>query len=272
MTYAPFADSRAGSPQRAQTRCTLPSAVRVRRTRVGALHFSQTYCSTDRGIGDSFSMMPPVCWLDMLPDLLPCFVCRLTILMPSTVAVPSMRFTALTVPRLPFFLPRRTSTVSPLMMLVLIAMFLQHLRCERGDLQKAAVAQLAHDRPEDARPARIEVVLFAFDDDARVVVAAHDRTVRTADRRAGANDDGLDDLALLHGGAGNGAFDRSDDDVADVCVVMTAAARDVNHEQFARARVVGYFEPCLLLNHVTSRAPRSRPVSSACRGKADGTP
>src|ERR1700678_3017090 len=99
-------------------------------------------------------------------------------------------------PRLPFSLPRRIITVSPLTRLGLAAM-LERLRCKRGDLQETAVAQFAHDRTEHARAARVEVVLFALDDDASVVVAAHNRTVGTTNRRRGANDHGFDDLAFF---------------------------------------------------------------------------
>src|SRR5579884_893653 len=127
--------------------------------------------------------------------------------------------------------------------------FLQHLRRERGDLQKAAVAQLAHDRTEDARAARIQIVFVALDDDARVVVRLHDRAVRAANRRGGAHDHGLDDLAFLDRRSRNSALHRPDDDVADVRVRVTAAAAYVNDEQLARARVIGYLEPRLLLDH-----------------------
>ena len=140
-------------------------------------------------------------------------------------------------------------TVSPLRILIFMIPY-KHLGSERGDLQESALAQLAHHRPEDARPARIEVVLFAFDDHARVVVASHDRTVDAPNRRARPHDDRLDDLALLDRRARDRALDRADDDVADVCVDVTAAAADVNHEQLARAAVVGDLQPRFLLDHL----------------------
>src|SRR6185312_2268924 len=124
--------------------------------RVGALHFSHTYWSAEIGSGASFSRMPPVCAVPpMFCCCVPCLVCRLTMFRPSTVAFPAFGNTALTVPRLPFSLPRRIMTVSPLTM---FAIRLENLRRQRRDLQKAAVAQLAHDRPEDARAARIQLV------------------------------------------------------------------------------------------------------------------
>src|SRR5579872_1071427 len=146
-------------------------------------------------------------------------------LIPSTVAIPAPGKTDFTTPRLPFSLPRRINTVSPLTIVVFAAMtFLQHLRRKRGDLQKAAIAQFAHHRPEDARAARIEIVFFTPDDDARVVITAHDRTVGTADRRGGAHDHRFDDLAFFDGRAGDRALHRADDNVAHVRIGMPAAA------------------------------------------------
>src|SRR5579884_1021799 len=105
-----------------------------------------------------------------------------------------------------------------------ICHYLKNLRRERGDLQKAAVAQFAHDRTEDARTARIQIVFVAFDDHAGVVVALDDRAVGPANRRRRANDHGLHDLAFLNRRARNRALDRPDDDVADVRVRVAAAS------------------------------------------------
>src|SRR5579875_2254138 len=111
-------------------------------------------------------MIPPLC-----APAAPGLVWRLTTLRPSTVAVPSFGKPALTTPRLPFSLPRRSTTVSPFATCALEtaiwftgAPMLEHLGSERGDLEEPAVAQLAADRPEHARAARVEVVLVALDD------------------------------------------------------------------------------------------------------------
>ena len=93
---------------------------------------------------------------------------------------------------------------------------LEHLRRERRDLEEPAVAQFAADRPEHARAARVEVVFFALDDHAGVVVELDDRAVGAAHRLRRAHDHGLDDLALLDGRTGDGDLDGADDDVADV--------------------------------------------------------
>src|ERR1700736_3019153 len=150
--------------------------------------------------------------------------------MPSTVATPSFGKTCLTIPRLPFSLPRRRTTVSPLTIFGLLTGpgMLENLRSERGDLQEPAVAELAADGPEHARPARVEVVLLAFDDHARVLVELDDRAVGPAHRLRRAHDDRLDDLALLDRGARDRALHGADDDVADVRVGMTRSALHVD--------------------------------------------
>src|SRR5262249_12508461 len=70
----------------------------------------------------------------------------------------------------------------------------------------------------------------------------------------GAHDNRLDDLSLLHRGTRNGAFHRSDDDVAHRRIRVAAAAGDVNAQELARARVVGYLETGFLLNHLLLRS------------------
>src|SRR5665213_2105813 len=162
--------------------------------------------------------------------------------MPSTVAQPSFGHTCLTMPRLPFPLPRRRTTVSPLTIfgLAIACRFtgtpmLEHLRGQRCDLQEAAVAQLAANGPEHARAARVEFVLVALDDHAGVLVELDHRAVRPPERRAGAHHDCLDDLALLDRRTRDRALHGPDDDVADVGVLMTRTAADVNAQQLARA-------------------------------------
>src|SRR5579863_1474803 len=185
----------------------------------------------------------------MFEDFELCLVCRLTTLAPSTIAVPASICTALMVPRFPRSLPRRIITVSPLTTNRFVGI-LKHLRCERGDLQEASLAQLAHDRPEDAGTARVEVIFFTLDDHASVIVAANHRAVQTPNRGAGPHHHGLDDLTFFHGRAGNRALDGADDHVAHVGVNVPSAAGDVNHEQLASAAVVGNPQTSLLLNHL----------------------
>src|ERR1051325_6163997 len=89
---------------------------------------------------------------------------------------------------------------------------LENLRRERDDLHEILRAQLAGDRAEDAGAPRI---VGGVDDDDRVAVEAEVAAVGTADRGLRANDDGLGDLALLHGGFRRILLDVDSDDVAD---------------------------------------------------------
>src|SRR5262245_47140846 len=97
---------------------------------------------------------------------------------------------------------------------------LEDLRRERDDLHVVLRAQFAGDGPEDAGALRIAV--FANDDD-RVAVEAEVAAVGAAERRLRANDDGLVDLTLLHGGVGAALLDVDGDDVTDVGVAREMA-------------------------------------------------
>src|SRR4029077_20001472 len=77
------------------------------------------------------------------------------------------------------------------------ACHLEDLRCERDDLHEVALAKLACDRPEDARPARL---VLRIQKNGRVVVEADVRTIRTPVLLGLAHDDRAHDLALLHTG------------------------------------------------------------------------
>src|SRR5262249_21238631 len=89
---------------------------------------------------------------------------------------------------------------------------LQHLRGERNNLHEPLVPQLTADRAEDTGTARVPTVL---DDDGGVLVEADVRAVRAALLLRGTHDDGLDHVALLHAGAGDGVLHGGHDDIAD---------------------------------------------------------
>src|SRR3954447_20726213 len=89
---------------------------------------------------------------------------------------------------------------------------LQHLGCERDDLHETLVAQLAADGAEDAGTARLTVCL---DEHGRVLVEADVAAVRPPPLLDRADDDRLDDVALLDAGTGQRVLDGRDDDVAD---------------------------------------------------------
>src|SRR5438094_1400430 len=106
----------------------------------------------------------------------------------------------MTRPLAPLSRPATTSTVSPF----LTFLALHRLRGQRDDLHVALPPQLAADRAEDARPARVPAVL---DDDGGVLVELDVRPVRAPLLLRGADDDRLDDLALLHAGARDRVLD-----------------------------------------------------------------
>src|SRR5262249_48188482 len=121
-------------------------------------------------------------------------VCRLMKFTFSTVTVHFLRFTASTRPRRgfpgsPFESPERTTTVSPFLMWNTFcdgsACFfsiptsaspplLDHFRSQRDDLHELALPKFAGHRPENARSARLLVVV---DQHHGVVVEADVRTV-----------------------------------------------------------------------------------------------
>src|SRR3954447_471792 len=92
---------------------------------------------------------------------------------------------------------------------------LEDLRGERDDLHIVLGAELAGDRPEDAGALGIAILA---DDDDRVAIEAQVAAVGATERGLRANDDGLDDLTLLHGGVGAALLDVHGDDVTDVSI------------------------------------------------------
>src|SRR2546421_221340 len=119
-------------------------------------------------------------------------------------------------------------------------------RRERDDLHEVLLAQLAGDRAEDAGSARVALIV---DDHRGVLVEGDLRSVVAAERLARANDDGLHDLALLHGALRRRALDRRCDDVAHARVAALRSTRDADAEQLTGARVVGDPKAGFLLDH-----------------------
>src|SRR6478609_4305491 len=116
----------------------------------------------------------------------------------------------MTLPCRPLSLPAMIWTVSPF----LIRMS-EHLRCQRDDLHEALVTQLAADRAEDARTARLAIGL---EDHRSVLVELDVGTVDAATLLHRTDDDGLDDVALLDATARDRVLHGGDDDVTDACV------------------------------------------------------
>src|SRR5690606_7985083 len=123
---------------------------------------------------------------------------------------------------------------------------LQHLRGERDDLHELAVTKLTADRAEDAGAAGLPVVL---QDDGGVLVELDVRVVVAARLLHGADDDRLDDVALLDVAARDRVLGRRDDGVAQTGVTAVGSTEHANRVQLLRAGVVGDLEAGFVLNH-----------------------
>src|ERR1044072_699664 len=166
----------------------------------------------------------------------------------------------MTLPLAPLSLPATTTTVSPFLIFMS-----EHLRSQRDDLHELLVAQLATDRSEDAGPAGLVVRL---DQHGGVLVEADVGPVRPALLLGGADDDRLDDVALLHPGARNRILDRGDDDVADARVATRGATENADAENLLRTRVVGDAQSRFLLDHFAlSKISTSRQRFDADSGR-----
>jgi len=87
----------------------------------------------------------------------------------------------------------------------------QHLRRERDDLHIVAVAQLTRNGAEDARAARIALVV---DEHRSVLVEADVAAVGAAEFLVRAHDHRAHHVTLLDRGVGDRLLDAGDDDVA----------------------------------------------------------
>src|SRR5256885_10091343 len=148
----------------------------------------------------------------------------------------------MTFPLAPLSLPAMTTTVSPF-----LTFTSHHLRSQRDDLHVALPPQLAPDRAEDARTARIAALL---DDDGGVLVELDVRAVGPPLLLGGTDDDRPDDVALLHAGARDGVLDGGHDDVADARVPPAGAAEYPDAQDLPGSGVVGDAQSRLLLDHV----------------------
>src|SRR3954469_17233653 len=152
--------------------------------------------------------------------------------------------TRMTLPVLPRSLPEMTMTSSSRR---IFTAMLEHLRRERHDLHEVALAQLAGDRPEDARPER---VVLGVDDHGRVLVEGDVGAVLAPELLLRAHDDGLHDLALLDRPLRGGLLDRRGDDVAHARVAAARAAHHADAQDLAGAGVVGDLQGRLVLDHL----------------------
>ena len=91
--------------------------------------------------------------------------------------------------------------------------------------------------------------IVALEDDGSVLVEANVGAVGTPTLLLGTDDDGLDDLALLHAATGDGVLDRAHDDITDACVTTARATEDPDDKDLLGTGVVGDSKSRLLLNH-----------------------
>src|SRR3954462_1924546 len=198
--------------------------------RVGSLQVGQTSITFDAETGAERSMRPPgAIWVP--PMRLASrigrgfwvFVCLLRV---SPVTLPSRGNASRIRPCLPRSLPASIWTVSPFLSFS-VAMFLEHLWSQAHDLHEVLLTQLAGNRPEDARPAR---VAGCVDDHCRVLVERDQRSVVTPEGLLRAHDDGLHHFALLDRALRGSSLDGRGDDVADTRVAALRAARNADAE------------------------------------------
>src|SRR5579883_3113933 len=186
----------------------------------------------------SFSTMPPV-WPGEGR------VCRFTTLTPWTTTRSRSRSTRSTSPVLPLSRPVRTTTLSPFLILNFSAIS-KHLGRQRDDLHEFAGAQLAGDRPEDARADRLALLV---DEHGGIAVEADGAAVGAADLLGGAHDHRLMHIALLDAPARDRLLDRDDDDVAHRRGLAVRAAQHLDALDTARAGIVRNIEIGLHLDH-----------------------
>src|SRR5919108_1033578 len=136
----------------------------------------------DASSGAAMSKTPPG-WICVCPIRLASFIgrgrrCFLTTFRFSTMTRRFFGSASMMRPCFPRSLPERTCTRSPLRIFMVWAMS-KDLRSERDDLHEVLFAELARDRPEDARPAR---VVLRVDDHGGVLVGGDARAVIAAER------------------------------------------------------------------------------------------
>ncbi len=111
---------------------------------------------------------------------------------------------------------------------------------------KACAAQFTTDRSEDTSALRFTA---GAENDGGVLVELDVGAVRTTVFLDSADDDSLDDVALLDRPARDGVLDGGDDHVTDAGIASLRSAEHSDGEEFLRTRVVGDMKPRFLLNH-----------------------
>src|SRR5919112_3712054 len=185
-----------------------------------------------------------------------------TMLIPSTVTRPVLVYTRRILPSLPLSSPRMTRTVSPadtgiFTRSTLIRWRLEFfgfgrsvfryfrirmsddLRRQRNDLHVLLVAELAGYRTEDARGARLALVV---DDDHGVLVEADVAAILPARLLHRAHDHRASDLRLLHRTVRQRVLDRDDHQIAQPGIAPPRSAKHADHERAFGARIVRHLD------------------------------
>lgn len=123
--------------------------------------------------------------------------------------------------------------------------FLKNFGSEGDNFHEIFIAKFASDGSENTSAARSFIV---FDDDGGIFVETDIGTVLTAKALFGANDDGLNNVALFNLAAGSGGFNGGNDDVADIGIATEGAAEHANAHNFFSAGIIADVKSGLLLN------------------------
>src|SRR5215207_1471083 len=195
--------------------------------------------------------------------------CFFTMLMPSTVMRPVLGYTRRIFPSLPLSSPRITRTVSPrptgiakrstlmawrfrffgfgrsVLRYFRIRMS-DDLRRQRHDLHVLLVAELAGHRTEDARRARLALLV---DDHDGILVEADVAAILSPRLLHRAHHHRAGDLRLLHRTVRQRVLDRDDHEIAEAGIAPPRSAKHTDHERAFGARIVRHLDHRFLLDH-----------------------
>ena len=140
----------------------------------------------------------------------------------------------------------------------MLATSLQYFRSKRQDLHVILVTQLTSDRPKDTGAAGVFVIT---NDNASVLVKADIAAVSAAQALNGADDNCLNDIALLYAAARGALAHRANNYVTDVAVLACGAAENTDYLQFlcmgivVALGIIAYIILTLLVNRSVPANP-----------------
>tara|TARA_B100001079_G_scaffold178435_1_gene153374 strand:- start:35 stop:448 length:414 start_codon:yes stop_codon:yes gene_type:complete len=136
------------------------------------------------------------------------------------------------------------------------------------------VAEFTTDRTENARAARLSVLIYEY---GGVFVESDVAAVRTTSFFSCSYDNAANDLALLHGGTGDGVLNSGDKDITNRRVAPSCTSEDSDAQNFSCPGIVGDFKSGFLLDHcinseITGLVLRFQAAATASSSKEDGSP